>query len=72
MRSRSLLSGCLRRGSVRLLGLGLESHRGLGSLSILNVFVVRCRFQILITGPQDPTECAVSVCYLETLRIGKP
>ena len=31
------------------------------------LFVVRCRSQSLITGPQDPTECAVFGCYLETL-----
>ena len=36
------------------------------------LFVVRCRSQSLITGPQDPTECAVFGCYLETLWIEKP
>jgi len=36
------------------------------------LFVVRCRSQSLINRPQDSTECAVSGCYLETLRKEKP
>jgi hypothetical protein len=43
LRNQWLWTGGLRRGSasVLLLGLGLESHRGHGCLSVVNVVVVR-------------------------------
>jgi len=47
--------------SVRLLGLGLESHRGRGCLSVVNIVCIRERSQRLVTRPEE----SYRLCYLE-------